>query len=96
MATSCSEGTSKVGGEETLPFLKEGKESGELSLKNGHGQVESLWVRDRGNKGSLMNTGHPIKQSLLLKPCSSSYRRCVITGSRHAGGLQLPRHLLEK
>ena len=61
-------------------YSKKGTEFEELSLRSGHEKTESLWVRvrGRGNKGSLMimsTTGHLIKQSLLMKPPSLSYRR---------------------
>lgn len=72
MTTSSSEGTGKEGGEE----VREGTECEEMSLKNGHEQdkvretkarKEALWL--------VPATGHPIKQSLQMRPSSSGYRR---------------------
>ncbi|PKU41806.1 rna-directed dna polymerase from mobile element jockey-like [Limosa lapponica baueri] len=47
----------------------------DLSLKNGHEQIESLWVRIRDNKGNLVvgvyyrppNQGEPIDEAFLLR-----------------------------
>ena len=56
VATSHSEGLTfrRQGG--AALYIKEGMEYEELSLKNGHDQVKSLWVkvRDQSNRGSLV------------------------------------------
>ena len=60
-------------GESVALYIKERIECEELSLKNGHKQVESLWVtvRVRSNKGRLVvwgsTTGRLMKRSLLVK-----------------------------
>ena len=43
-------------GESVAIYIRKGIECEELSLKNSHEQVESLWVtvRDQGSKGSLV------------------------------------------
>ena len=58
-------------------YIKKWIDSEELSLKNSHEQVESLWVRirDRGNKGNLVvgvyyrppDQGEPIDKAFLLQ-----------------------------
>ncbi|PKU34849.1 mitochondrial fission process protein 1 [Limosa lapponica baueri] len=58
-------------------YIKKWLECGELSLKNSHKQVESLWVRIRirGNKGNLVvgvyyrppDHGEPIDEVFLLQ-----------------------------
>jgi len=48
MATSCSEGIGKEGKERDIAiYNRKGIECEELSLKNSHEQVESLWVTIR-------------------------------------------------
>ena len=83
-------------------YIKKGIECEELSLKNSHEQVESLWVRirDRGNKGNLVvgvyyrltHQGEPIDEAALLPATGGT----VLAGSCPAGGLQPLQHLLEK
>lgn len=55
MPTTCLEGTGEKTGGGIAIYIKIGREC-ELSLKNGHKQVEGLWVRvrDQGNKKSLV------------------------------------------
>jgi len=62
-------------------YMKKAIQCEELSLKNSHKQVESVWVRirDRGNKRNLVMGVYYsclIKGSLLTKP-SSSYPRLL-------------------
>lgn len=54
MATSYSEGTGEEGG--VAFYVKKWTEREELSLRNCHDQVESLWlgIRGQGNKGNLV------------------------------------------
>jgi len=58
-------------------YIKKSIQCEELSLKNGHEQVESLWVRirDRGNKGNLVvgvyyrppDQGEPTDEAFFLQ-----------------------------
>lgn len=60
-------------------YTKKGIEFEELFLNNSHEQVKSPWDRDWGSKGNLVISAyfsHPIKQNLLMKPSTFSYRRC--------------------
>jgi len=78
MATGCLEGTVEEGGAEALSSTsRNGLECEELSLKNSHQHIESLWIRirDRGNKTNLAvgvyhrtpNQGVPIDEAFLLQ-----------------------------
>ncbi|KAK4816205.1 hypothetical protein QYF61_012670 [Mycteria americana] len=69
-------------------YVKNGIVCEELSLKNSHKQVESLWVRirDRGNKGNLVvgvyyrlpNQGEPIDKAFLLQLQEASCSQALI------------------
>jgi len=56
-------------------YIKKSIQCEELSLKNSDEQVESLWVRDRGNKGNLVvgvcytppDQGEPTDEAFLLQ-----------------------------
>ena len=60
----------------------------QLSLKNSHEQVESLWVRitDQGNKGRLVvgvyyrppNQGEPTDEAFLLQLQEASHSQALI------------------
>jgi len=76
-ATGCSEGTGgERGGGDIALYIKESIQCEELSLKNSHEQVESLWVRtkDQGNQGNLVagvyyrppNKGRPSDKAFFL------------------------------
>ncbi|GAB0206445.1 hypothetical protein GRJ2_003110100 [Grus japonensis] len=75
------------GGGVTL-YIKKWIECEELSLKNSHEQVESLWVRirDRGNKGNLVvgvyyrppDQGEPIDKAFLLQLQEASCSQALI------------------
>ena len=80
--------------------VKEWIDCTELSLKNSNEQVESLWIKIRGqaNKGDIMvgvyyrppDQGKPVDEAFLLLVREASHV------SDPAAGLQSPRHLLEK
>ena len=91
------------GGDVAL-YVKKWIECEELSLRNSHEQVESLWVGigDLGNKGNLVagvysrppNQGEPTDEAFFLLELEASF--FTLAGSCPAGGLQPPQHLLEK
>ncbi|KAK4806906.1 hypothetical protein QYF61_012627 [Mycteria americana] len=69
-------------------YVKKWIECEELSLKNSHEQVESLWVRirDRGNKGNLVvgvsyrppDQGEPIDEAFLLQLQEASHSQALV------------------
>jgi len=69
-------------------YIKKWKECEELSLKNSHEQVESLWIRirGRGNKGNLVvgvcyrlpDEGEPTDKALLLQLQDASRSQSLI------------------
>ncbi|GAB0203436.1 hypothetical protein GRJ2_002809200 [Grus japonensis] len=69
-------------------YVKKWIDCEELSLKNSHKQVESLWVRirDQGNKGNLvvgvnyrpLNQGEPIDKAFLLQLQEASCSQALI------------------
>ncbi|GAB0210070.1 hypothetical protein GRJ2_003472800 [Grus japonensis] len=69
-------------------YIKKWIDCEELSLKNSHEQVESLWVRirDRGNKGNLvvsvyyrpLDQGEPIDNAFLLQLQEASHSQALI------------------
>ncbi|PKU35646.1 egf-like repeat and discoidin i-like domain-containing protein 3 [Limosa lapponica baueri] len=77
----------KEGGGVAL-YIKKWLECEELSLKNSHEQVESLWVRirDRGNKGNLVvgvyyrppDQGEPIDEAFLLQLQKASRSQSLV------------------
>jgi len=92
-ATGCSEGTGGQRGVEALPggialYIKKSIQCEELSLKNSHKPVESLWVRirDGGNKGSLVvgvysrppDQGEPTDEAFFLQLQEASCSQFLI------------------
>ena len=76
-------------------YTRRGTECEELSVKNSHKQVESLWVTETeaANGAALWlmsTTGHLIKQSLSMRPSTSSYRRHHYRKHCPVGGFQPP------
>ena len=75
-------------GREVALYVKKWIDCEELSLKNSHEQVESLWVRirDRGNKGNLVvgvyyrapDQGEPIDEAFLLQLQEASRSQVLI------------------
>jgi len=69
-------------------YTKKSIQCEELSLKNGHKQVESLWVRirDRGNKGNLVvgvyyrppDQGQPTDEAFFLELQETSHSQSLI------------------
>ena len=69
-------------------YIEKWIECEELSLKNNHEQVESLWIRikDQGNKESLVvdvyyrlpNQGEPIHEAFLLQLREASRSQALI------------------
>lgn len=68
-------------------FFKKCIDFEEMSPKNSHEQIKSLWVRigDRGNKGNLVdvyyrlpNQGEPIDKAFLLQLQETSYSQGLI------------------
>ncbi|GAB0209484.1 hypothetical protein GRJ2_003414100 [Grus japonensis] len=76
----------------TALYVKKWIDCKQLTLKNSHEQVESLWVRirDRGNKGNLVvsvyyrppDQGEPIDEAFLLQlPEASCSTVLILLGS---------------
>ncbi|GAB0186388.1 hypothetical protein GRJ2_001104100 [Grus japonensis] len=90
MATSCSEGTGEEGKAEAgvALYIKKWIECEELSLKNSHKQVETLWVRirDRGNKRNPVvgvyhmqtDQGEPVDEAFLLQLQEASRSQALV------------------
>ncbi|GAB0209348.1 hypothetical protein GRJ2_003400500 [Grus japonensis] len=87
MTINYSEGTGKEEGGHTL-YVKEWIDCTELYLKNSDEQVESLWVKIRGqdNKGNLMvgvyyrpsDQGEPVDEAFLLELWEASCSQTLI------------------
>jgi len=83
-------------------YIKKTLQSEELSLKNNHEQVESLWVRirERGNKGNLVvgfyyrppDQKELTDEGFFLQLQEALHSQALVL----LGDFQLPRHLLEK
>lgn len=82
------------------PYIKRWIECEEMSLKNSHEQVESLWVkiRHQGNKRKQVvgdyyrfpDHGEPIDKALLLQLWEPLHSQTLVLGA------SATRHLLEK
>jgi len=96
MTTSCSKGTVEEGGKRLWPlYQKEGIECEEVSLKNDHEQVKSLWVKETEATMEalwLRSATCCLMKWSLLPPATGDI---AITGSHLAEGLQPLRLLLE-